>query len=151
MARLRGICRSNSISFTSKFKLYKSLVISILLYRCETWTVLADPQKKMQAFEAKCLRKFIRIFYLEHKPYDGVRREINFLVGPKESLPATVKRWKLTCFGHVTHNYSLSKTILQGTLEDGRGCYRQRKCWMDIIKEWTSPPMSKLLTTASRR
>ena len=34
MARLNRIWRCNTISFASKFKLYKSLVTSILLYGC---------------------------------------------------------------------------------------------------------------------
>ena len=52
MARLNRIWWLNTISFTSKFKLYKSLVTSILLYGCETWTLLADSEKKrIQAFE----------------------------------------------------------------------------------------------------
>ena len=43
MARLNRIWRCNTlISLASKFKLYKSLVTSILLYGCETWTLLAD-------------------------------------------------------------------------------------------------------------
>ena len=46
MARLNRILRCNTISFASKFKLYKSLVTSILLYGCETWTLLADCEKK---------------------------------------------------------------------------------------------------------
>ena len=36
----------------------------------------------------------------------------------------------------VTHHGFLSKTILQGTLEDGQRRGRQRKCWMDNIKEF---------------
>ena len=46
IARLNRIWRCNSISFTSKFKLYKSLVTFILLYGCKTWTLLADSEKK---------------------------------------------------------------------------------------------------------
>ena len=42
MARLNRIWQCNTITFTSKFKLYKYLVISILLYGLETWTLLAD-------------------------------------------------------------------------------------------------------------
>ena len=57
--------------------------------------------------------------------------------GPRERLLAIVKRWNLAWFGHVTCHDSLSKTILQGTLEGGRPG-RQRKCWMDNVKEWTS-------------
>ena len=46
MARLNRIWRCNSISFTSQFKLYKSLVTFILLYGCKTWTLLTDPEKR---------------------------------------------------------------------------------------------------------
>ena len=35
--------------------------------------------------------------------------------------------------------------------EDGRRRGRQRKCWMDNIKKWTSLPMPELLMTASCR
>ena len=47
---------------------------------------------------------------------------------------------------------SLSKTVLRGTLEGGRCCGQQRKCWVGNIKEWTSPlPMPELPTRASCR
>ena len=57
MARLNSIWRCNTISFASKFKLYESPVTSILLYGYETWTLLADSEENIQAFETKCLRK----------------------------------------------------------------------------------------------
>ena len=50
MARLNMIWRCNTISFASKHKVYKSLVTSILLYGCETWTLLADPKTKDPGF-----------------------------------------------------------------------------------------------------
>ena len=49
----------------------------------------------------------------------------------------------------MSHHDSLSKTILQGTLEGGRRRGRQRKCWVDNMKEWTSLTMPKLFTNAS--
>ena len=73
MARLNKIWRCKAISFARRFKLYKSLVTCILLCGCETWTLLTDSEKKIQAFETKCLRKFLRIYYLEHKTNDWVR------------------------------------------------------------------------------
>ena len=45
-AKLHRIWRSNTPSFASKFKLYESLITSILFYGCETWTLLADSEKK---------------------------------------------------------------------------------------------------------
>ena len=100
-------------------------------------------------FETKCLRELLRNSYLEHKTNDWVRSKINFLVGPQEPSLTTVKRRKLAWLRHVRRHDSLSKTILQGTLEDGRRCGRQKKCWVDSIKEWTSLPMPDLLRRAS--
>ena len=73
MARLNRIWRCNTISFASMLKLYKSVVTSILLYGCGTWTLLADSEKKIQAFKTKCLRKFLCISYLEHKNNNWVQ------------------------------------------------------------------------------
>ena len=82
------------------------------------------------------MRKLFCISYFEHKTNDWVRSKIDFLVGPQESLLATVKRRQLAWFGHITRHGSLSKTILQGSLEGGQRRGQQRKCWTDNIKEW---------------
>ena len=108
-------------------------------------------QKRIQAFKTEFLRKHFRICCLEHKTNDWMQSKINFLVGPLEPLLATVKRQKFAGLGHVKRHDSLSKTILQGTLEDGRRRGRQRKCWMDNIKDWTSVPAPDLLIAASCR
>ena len=52
-------------------------------------------KKRIQAFETKCLRKFLRSSYLEHKTNDWVRSKTKFPVGPQEPLLATVKRPKI--------------------------------------------------------
>ena len=100
-----------------------------------------------------CLSHLFHLSLLKHPLFvcRWVRSKFNSLVGPEEPLLATVKRRKLAWFGHVTLYDSLSKTILQDTLEGGRCRCRQRKCWMDNIKEWTSLPMPGLLTRASCR
>ena len=77
--------------------------------------------------------------------------KISIRVSPREPLLATVERPKFTWFGHVTRHATLSKTILQGSLEDGRRRGRQRKCWMDNTKEWVFLPMQDLLTMACCR
>ena len=110
---------------------------------------MAGSAKKIQAFEARCLTKFLRISYLKHKTNDWVVSKMNSLVGPQEPLLATVKRRKPAWFGHVPRHDSLSKTILRGILEGGPCRGRQRKCRMDNTKEWTSLPMLALLTKGS--
>ena len=73
VARLNRIWRCNTINFASK-----SLVISILLYGGETWTLLAYFKNIIQVFETKCMRKLFRISYLEHKTNDWVWSKITF-------------------------------------------------------------------------
>ena len=148
--RLMKIWKSN-ISFPIKFNFYKSLVTSILLYGCESWTMLADSEKKIQSFEMKCMRKLLNISYRDHKTNDFVRMKINNLVGPQEPLLATVKRRKLVWFGHVTRHDSISKTIMQGTVRGSRRQGRQRKSWLDNIKEWSGLTVQELLSLAGNR
>ena len=150
MASLEKIWKSD-ISFKTKFKLYRSLVLSTLLYGCESWTLLAETERRIQAFEMKSMRKLLRISYLERKTNEFVQDQVTRLVGPQEPLLATVKRRKLQWFGHTTRHDGLSKTILQGTVEGGRRRGRQRKSWSDNIKEWTALTMPELITHAADR
>ena len=39
----------------------KSVVVSILLYGCERWTLTADLEKRIQDFEYKCYRRMLGI------------------------------------------------------------------------------------------
>ena len=90
MAKLKCIQQRNTISFASKFRLHKSLAISILLYGCETSTLLADWKTRIPAFETKYPRKGFRMSYLEHKTNECVRSKITFHLSPQEPLLATV-------------------------------------------------------------
>ena len=109
MDRLNRIRRCNTISFASKFKLCKSLVTSIFLYDCETWTLLADPEEKIQAFETKGGNFFVSPTW-STRPTTGCEARSTFLWVHKN-----LKIRTLAWFGHVTRRDSLSNTILQGT------------------------------------
>ena len=45
IVKLESIWRSTEIYFKIKFKLYQSLVLSTLLYGCETWTLYEESKK----------------------------------------------------------------------------------------------------------
>ena len=151
MAKLSTIWRSRTISFPTKLKLYKSLVLSILLYGCESWTLTAELEERIRSFEMKCFRRLLQISWREHRTNDSVRLQVSSLAGPQEPLLSTIKRRKLSWFGHVTRHNTLSKTILQGTVEGGRRKGRQRKSWVEDIKSWTMLEMPELLTVTQDR
>ena len=150
MAKLWKIWKSN-ISFPVKIKLYSSLALSVFLYGCESWTLNAEAERRIQAFENKCYRKLLGIRYQERKTNEYVLLQVHKLAGKQESLLSTVRRRKMKWFGHIVRHDSLTKTILQGTVEGARRKGRQRKNWLDNLKEWTGLPLDTLLQTAADR
>ena len=61
LTRLKPVCNDRSISLSSKIQLMCSLVTSIFLYACESWTLSAELQRRIQAMEMRCYRKILRI------------------------------------------------------------------------------------------
>ena len=63
---LKPVWNDKSISPSSKIRLMRSLVTSIFLYVCESWTLTAELQRRIQAREMRCYPKIIRISYKDH-------------------------------------------------------------------------------------
>ena len=124
-------------TLASKIRLLRTLVISIFLYACESWTLNAETQKRIEAHELRCYRKILNISYKDHVTNEEVRRRIHTAIGTHDSLLSIVKKRKMTWYGHVTRSTGLAKTILQGTVPGSRKRGRQKKRWEDNIKEWT--------------
>ena len=118
-----------------------SLVTSIFLYACESRTLTAELQRRIQAMEMRCYRKILRTSYKDHVTNEEVRAKIQQAIGPLEDLLMIVKRRKLQWYSHVSSD--LAKTILQGTVKGGRRQGGQRKRWEDIIREWTGLEFGK--------
>ena len=53
---LKRQLRSNLINRKTKLKLYKTLILPVLLYGSETWTLNQDIQRPLETFERKILR-----------------------------------------------------------------------------------------------
>ena len=80
----------------------RSLVTSIFLYACESWTLTPELHRRIQATEMRCYRKIIHISYKDHVINEEVRAKIQQAIGPHEDLLTIVKRRKLQWYGHVT-------------------------------------------------
>ena len=137
LTKLKPIWRDNNISLGSKVKLMRSLVISIFLYACESWTLTAELEKRTKAFEMRCYRRLLNISYKDHVNNEKVRRKIQAAIGEYDELLTLVKKRKLRWFCHVSRYSGLAKTILQGSVKRKRKRGRQKKRWEDNIKEWT--------------
>ena len=79
----------------------RSLVTLIFLYACESWTLTAEIQRRIQAMEMMCYRKMLHILYKVHVTNQEVRAKIQQAIGPHEDLLAIVKRRKLQRYGRL--------------------------------------------------
>ena len=124
---------------------------SLFMSICESWTLTADTERRIQAMEMRCLRKLLGITYRDHISNEEVRNRTRQAIGPHEDLLTRVKRHKLKWYGHVTRSTGLAKTILQGTVQGGRRRGRQTKIWEDNIPEWTGMTLGAAMRKAERR
>ena len=151
LARLKIIWKDKNIRIKHKIRLIRAMVMTIFLSACETWTLTAELQRGIQSLEFRCFRKILGISYKDRVTNEHVRKTIVKHIGPYEDLLATLKRRKLKWYGHVTRSDSLTKVILQGTVEGSRRRGRPKKSWSDNIAEWTGKSFAETQAMAHSR
>ena len=98
LTRLKPVWNDQSISVSSKIQLICSLVTTIFLYVCESWTFTAELQRRIQATEMRCYRKILSISYKEHVINKEVHAKIQQAIRPHEDLLTIVRRPTLSCY-----------------------------------------------------
>ena len=137
LSRLKIIWRDKNISLASKVNLMRTLILSTFLYAYESWTLTAEIERRIQAFEMRCYRSLLNISYKDHVTNEEVRNRIQNAIGVHDDLLTIVKKRKLRWYGHISRSSGVAKTVLQGTVKRARKRGRQEKRWEDNIKEWT--------------
>ena len=66
LKRLKTIWRHRNLALSIKIRLMRSLVLSIFLYACESWTLTAELEKKVNTMEMRCFRNLLGISYKDH-------------------------------------------------------------------------------------
>ena len=62
---LKSTLCARQVKLTLKGKIYRTLVVSILLYGCEAWALTAETRRMLVSFHGQCVRRMHRIT-LEH-------------------------------------------------------------------------------------
>ena len=77
---LKPVWNDRSVSLSPKIRLMCSLVTHIFLYACESWTLTAELQKRIQAIEVRC--KILRTSHKDYITNDEVCAKIQQAVWP---------------------------------------------------------------------
>ena len=148
LTKLKAVWKDRKITSKHRIQILRSIVTSTFLYACETWTLTAELEWRIQTFKMRCYRKIFGISFRDRITNEDVRNWVRAAIGPHDDLLFIVKTRKLRWYGYVTRATGLAKTIMQGIVPGGRRWGRPKKCWHDNIKEWTELPLARTLRLA---
>ena len=61
MTNLDSILKSRDISLPTKVRLVKAMVLPVVMYGCEIWTVKKAECQRINAFQLWCWRRLLRV------------------------------------------------------------------------------------------
>ena len=97
------------ISQETKLKVYMAVVLTVLLYACESWTVYSRHARKLNIFHTKCLRIILSIKWQDMVPDTEVLTRAGI-----PSIHTLLQQAQVRWAGHVTRmpDDSLPKFLL---------------------------------------
>jgi len=97
MNRLATIWKSKDLGIEIKVRAYKSMIIGILIYNSETWTLTERLKNKLRAFEMGCLRKIFGVSRIFHIINTDIKNYLNI----QHDIVDKIRSRHLRYFGHV--------------------------------------------------
>ena len=132
MTNLDSIFRSRDITLPTNVHLVKAMVFPVVMYGCESWTRKKAESWRIDAFELRCWRRFLRVPWTARRSNQFILKEMS----PKYSLEGLMLKLKLQYFGYLMWRAdSFEKTLMLRKIEGGRRRGRQRMRWLDGITD----------------
>ena len=77
MTNLDSILKSRDITLPTKVHLVKAMVLPVVMYGCESWTMKKAECRRIDAFELWCWRRLLRVPWTVRRPSQLIPKEIN--------------------------------------------------------------------------
>ena len=117
------------------------MVLPMVMYGCESWTVKKAERRRIDAFALWCWRRLLRIPWTARRSNQSILKEIS----PGISLEGMMLKLKLQYFGHLMRRVdSLEKTLMLGGIVGRRRRGRQKLRWLDGITDSMDVSLSEL-------
>ena len=91
MTNLDSVFKSRDITLPAKVHLVKAMVLPVVMYGCESWTVKKAECQRIDAFELWCWRRLLRVPWTARRFNQSILKEIN----PGISLEGMMLKLKL--------------------------------------------------------
>ena len=111
MTNLDSILKNRDITLLAKVCLVKAMVLPVVMYGYECWTIKKAVYQRIDAFELWCWRKFLKVSWTARRSNQSILKEIS----PEYSLEGMRLKLELQYFGHLMRRVdSLEKTLMLG-------------------------------------
>ena len=97
MTNLDSILKTRDITLPTKVYLVKAMVLPVVVYGCESWTIKKAEHRRIDAFELWCWRRLLRVPWTARRSNQSILKEAS----PEYSLEGLMLKLKLQCFGHL--------------------------------------------------
>ena len=132
MTNLDSILKSRDVTLQTSVHIVKAMVIPVVMYRCESWTIKKAECWRIDTFKLWCWRRLLRVPWTAKRYDQYILKEIS----PEYSLEGLMLKLKLQYFGHLMwRTDSFEKTLMLGKIEGRRRRGRQRMRWLDGITD----------------
>jgi len=133
---VQNLLSSRLLSKNLKIKIYRNIILPVVLYGCETWSLTLREECRLRVFENRVLR---RVFGPKRDEVTGEWRKLHNELRDLYSLPnivQVVKSRRMRWAGHVVHMGEGRGVhrVLVGKPEGKRPLGRPRRRWEDNIK-----------------
>ena len=145
--KLGRFLTNKKIKIMARKRIVDCYVHSTLMYGAETWTITKGARKRLEAFEMWCYRRLLKLSWTRKTSNERV---LDMAEAEKKVL-RTIKDKKLKYYGHVIRYQEIQKDALTGKIDGRRSRGRQRKTWIDDLKEWSGLTTSEIRTRAQDR
>ena len=132
MTNLDSILKTRDITLPTKVHLVQAMVVSVVMYGCESWTIKKAEHQRIGAFELWCWRRLLRVLWTARRSNQPILKEMS----PEYLLEGLTLKLKLQYFGHLIRRAdSFEKTLMLGKTEGGRRRGQQRMRWLNGITD----------------
>ena len=97
MTNIDSVFKSRDITLPTKIFILKAMVVPVVMYGCESWTIKKAEHQRIDAFKLWCWKRLLRVPWTARRLNQSILKEVNL----EYSLEGLMLKLKFQYFGHL--------------------------------------------------
>ena len=160
MTSLDSVLKSRDITLPTQVPIVKGMVLPVVMYGCESWTIKKAECWRIDAFKLWCWRRHLKVPWTARRSNQSILKEIH----PEYSLGGLMLKLKLHYSGHLIWKADIGKDFDCGKdrgqgekkaavdeMAGGQHWLNGRGVWANSGRKWMTGKPGALQFTGSQR